>query len=63
MGNIIIYGGTFNPIHKGHIHFLRGASQILKSKKTIIVPSGGARYKTCLSITDQKTGWRCADWQ
>lgn len=54
MGNILIYGGTFNPIHKGHIHFLKSVSEILKSKKSIIVPSGKPSHKTSFNMASFK---------
>ncbi len=34
-----IFGGTFNPPHKGHTHLVNRASEILSLDKVIIVPS------------------------
>lgn len=36
--NIILYGGTFDPPHEGHLHLVKLASNIIKKSKVIVVP-------------------------
>ena len=38
MKKIGIYGGTFNPVHKGHINCLRSVLDQIKLDKVIILP-------------------------
>lgn len=50
MKTTILYCGTFNPIHNGHLHLILQAAHSLQADKTIIIPSGEVRYKTCLQL-------------
>jgi len=40
-----IYGGTFNPIHTGHIHAAKQAAQILGLDKLLMIPDRIAPHK------------------
>ena len=40
-----IYGGTFNPVHTGHIHAAKQAADILKLDKLIMIPDRIAPHK------------------
>ena len=40
-----IYGGTFNPIHMGHIQAARFAAEYLKLDKLLLVPAGIPPHK------------------
>jgi nicotinate (nicotinamide) nucleotide adenylyltransferase len=40
-----ILGGTFNPIHAGHLHIANEAIDKLKVNKVIFVPTGNAPHK------------------
>lgn len=42
---IIVYGGTFNPPHLGHVSALRSAMMQLKPDKTLVIPTGEAPHK------------------
>lgn len=42
---ILIYGGTFNPVHKGHIHILKSFIEFLKPDKTLVIPTGDPPHK------------------
>ncbi|MBC8061105.1 MAG: nicotinate-nucleotide adenylyltransferase [Clostridiaceae bacterium] len=47
-----IFGGTFDPIHNGHIYLAYEALELLKLDKVIFVPSGNPPHKTNKIITD-----------
>ena len=40
-----IYGGTFNPVHTGHIHAAKQTSEILGLDKLIMIPDRIAPHK------------------
>ena len=40
-----IYGGTFNPIHTGHIHAAKQASEILNLDRLLMIPDRIAPHK------------------
>jgi nicotinate-nucleotide adenylyltransferase len=39
MHKIAIYGGTFNPIHNGHVHLARQFAQFLGVDKVLLIPT------------------------
>lgn len=40
-----IYGGSFNPIHNGHIEILKYVREVLKLDKIFLIPVGKAVHK------------------
>lgn len=36
---ILIYGGCFDPVHKGHVHLLKHAIKKIKPNKIYIIPN------------------------
>ncbi len=42
---ILLYGGTFDPPHYGHINNLRAAAQCVKPEKIIVMPAGVPPHK------------------
>jgi len=40
-----IYGGTFNPIHVGHIHAAATALEVLQLDKLLLIPAGDPPHK------------------
>lgn len=47
-----IFGGTFDPIHNGHINIAYEALYKLEMDKVIFMPSGNPPHKTEKKITD-----------
>ena len=37
--NILLYGGSFNPIHNGHLITARYVAEKLGIKKVVLIPS------------------------
>lgn len=47
-----IFGGTFDPIHLGHIHIAYEALETLELDNVVFVPSGNPPHKLNRNITD-----------
>ncbi len=50
-----IFGGTFDPIHEGHLHLLRTALQAFDFSKVLVIPTGQNPHKR------ERTGARGKD--
>jgi len=48
--NLAIFGGTFDPIHAGHVEAVISAADALAIDKVLVIPSGNPPHK---SRTDQ----------
>lgn len=46
MRKIGLFGGSFNPIHNGHINLAESVRDALKLDKIIFIPSGAAPHKS-----------------
>lgn len=42
---LLVYGGSFDPPHMGHMNLLQSAIATVKPNKTLVVPSGVAPHK------------------
>ena len=50
-----ILGGTFDPVHYGHLAAARGAAQVLKLDRLLLVPAGDPWQKGEAVKTPPKT--------
>ncbi|MBN1436528.1 MAG: nicotinate (nicotinamide) nucleotide adenylyltransferase [Sedimentisphaerales bacterium] len=48
---ILLFGGTFDPIHNGHLQICRAAAELLAIEKVILIPSAIPPHKTDCNIT------------
>ena len=46
MKKIGVFGGTFNPIHNGHIYLAKSAYELLNLDKVLVIPSGFSYQKS-----------------
>jgi len=49
---IILFGGTFDPIHHGHLIIARSAAEILAVAKVIIIPAAQPPHKEAANLSD-----------
>ncbi|MGH9377567.1 MAG: nicotinate-nucleotide adenylyltransferase [Terriglobia bacterium] len=49
--NIALFGGTFDPIHDGHLRAARRAAQKFSLDRVLFVPSGGPPHKRRKRLT------------
>lgn len=45
-----VYGGTFNPIHRGHVHILGEFARRLKLDQVLLIPAGVPPHKQPRSL-------------
>ena len=45
MGKLAVLGGTFNPIHEGHIRLAREAAQVLSLERVLLIPTWTPPHK------------------
>lgn len=48
---IAIYGGTFDPIHHGHLLLARDALEVLKVDRVLFIPAGHSPHKLATTPT------------
>ena len=53
MGRIGLFGGTFDPPHKGHIALAERVSTEFSLDKLIFIPAGNPPHKTDKKVTDK----------
>ncbi len=54
MQKIAIYGGTFNPIHNGHIHLAKQFARLLGLDKVILIPTRVPPHKQATDLAPAK---------
>lgn len=51
MKRIALYGGTFDPIHRGHLRVARGLSRIFALDEVLFIPADVAPHKRVRDVT------------
>lgn len=49
-----IYGGTFNPIHKAHIHLVREFAKRLQLERILLIPTGQPPHKAAKQLASNE---------
>jgi nicotinate-nucleotide adenylyltransferase len=49
---IALYGGTFDPIHTGHLEVARGVLQLFEIEKVLFIPAHMAPHKIGRAVTE-----------
>ena len=54
MGRIGIFGGTFNPIHNGHVNLANKVCEVLKLDKLLIIPTKIPPHKIAKNLANSQ---------
>ena len=58
---ILLYGGTFDPPHYGHLNNLRAAMEPIAPDRVIVMPAGIPPHKAASSTpAAEQNAWLCA---
>lgn len=49
-----IFGGSFDPIHNGHLHLIDSLSKSHKFDRLVVVPAGDPYQKKCLASPEDR---------
>ena len=55
-----IMGGTFDPIHQGHLHIARAALESARLDKVLMLPSGAPPHKQDIAPAEDRWRMVCA---
>ena len=36
---ILVFGGTFNPVHNGHVEMVKMAQEVISPDLTVVIPT------------------------
>ena len=53
-----IFGGTFDPIHIGHIHIAYEALYNLRLDEVIFMPNGRPPHKSARAVTEERIRYK-----
>lgn len=59
MSKVGIFGGSFNPIHKGHTDLARAAFKTLKLNEMLIIPTAHSPHKEAASVSFEERMEMC----
>lgn len=72
---VLLYGGTFDPPHNGHMNNLRAALELVQPDRAIVMPAGIPPHKTasatpgalrlamCACFTALSPAVEVSDWE
>ncbi|MFM7873148.1 MAG: nicotinate-nicotinamide nucleotide adenylyltransferase [Actinomycetota bacterium] len=52
--NCAIFGGTFDPIHNGHLHLIKSILDLERFERLVIVPAGDPWQKETEASSKQR---------
>ena len=55
-----LFGGSFNPIHFGHLHLAKSVKQALRLERVVMMPTGEAPHKSSAEYEGLSMGRRRA---
>ena len=58
-----VLGGTFDPVHLGHIMIAEEAKKALELDEVILIPAGQPMSRPNERLRQPNTAWRCCSWQ
>ncbi|OGC12426.1 nicotinate (nicotinamide) nucleotide adenylyltransferase [candidate division WOR-1 bacterium RIFOXYA12_FULL_52_29] len=58
MKRIGIMGGTFNPIHRGHLALAAAAKKVFRLERIVFIPSGTPPHKKPGEVLDKESRYR-----
>ena len=50
MGNTVIFGGTFNPIHLGHVEIINTVAARPSTERVLVIPTAAPPHKVCSDL-------------
>ena len=56
----LLYGGSFDPPHNGHLNNLRAAAARVRPDKMVVMPAGLSPFKQGTRLPRRRCGWKCA---
>lgn len=59
MSKVGIFGGSFNPVHKGHTELARAAFRILKLDEMLIIPTAQSPHKQTAEVSFEDRAEMC----
>ena len=59
MNKVGIFGGSFNPVHKGHTELARAAFRSLKLQEMLIIPTAQSPHKEMTSVSFEERMEMC----
>ena len=59
MSKVGIFGGAFNPIHKGHTELARAAFRMLKLNEMLIIPTAQSPHKQTSEVSFEDRAEMC----
>lgn len=54
MEHFCLYGGTFNPIHNGHLHLIREAARLLEFDRLLLIPTNIPPHKAAADLASNR---------
>ena len=59
MNKVGIFGGSFNPVHKGHTDLARAAFKMLKLNEMLIIPTAQSPHKEMTAVSFEERMEMC----